>query len=336
MIRKTFFILLLIFLFGKINSQCFTSPGNPIGGNVNMGVVNKNMFRVSSFYKYSYSGRYFFGDELYTEEKGKTFKYAYYNYVGAMIAYGITNRLTFETEFGYFINKTRAFATAETGYGPSNALLTAKYQLYNNTDSRFEITAGAGGKIPLRHSAQINDGIVLAPEAQSSAGAYGLVAQSYIIKEFPFQAIRIFFISQYEHNLPSTPDYYEGKKYSFGDALTVSLFFTKHLHLPPALDWLSQNWTVILQLRNERKGKNEFISTDVENPQWIEVPNSGSSVYFASPQLNYTLNSVWNISVTFDIPIYQHYEMKQMATDYAFNINLSKDIDLSGKYIPKE
>lgn len=326
--KRTIAILFFAILPFIGYGQCFTSPGNPIGGNVNMGVLKKSWLRFSSFYKHSYSSRYFFGDDLYTNSKGKTFDKARFDYVGGFLGYGISKKLTLEAEFGYFIDKIRYFQNPEVGYGFSNAIITGKYNVYSNLINRFEITLGLGGKIPLRQQAQINNNIVLAPEAQSSGGAYGMVGQAYIIKEYAFTATRIFLIAQYEYNYPSIPDFYELKKYEFGNALTTSLFVTKHLHMPPALEWLSNNWTAIFQLRNEIKGKNKIMSKDVEFPEWKEVPNSGSFTIFASPQINYTLNQVWNFSFTFDIPVYQHYNKKQMAIDYAFNLNISKDINL--------
>ncbi len=323
-----YYIFLLHFLLSNTYSQCFTSPGNPIGGNLNMGVVNKHSLRVASFYKHSTSSRYFFGDELYTKKEGTTFDRALFDYLGGFLAYGITEKLTLETEFGYFIDKKRYFPVKanEIGNGFSNALITAKYKAISNLDKRFETTLGIGGKIPLRHNAQTKDGVELATEAQSSGGAYGVVGKLYVIKEIPFQALRFFLIAQYEHNFPSIPDFYEHKQYEFGNALTTSLFISKHLHLPPSLEWLSQNWTAILQIRNEIKGKNKYLSKDITDAEWKNVPNSGSVVFFMSPQLNYTLEELWNISITFDIPLYQYYQKKQMAIDYAFNINVTRDI----------
>lgn len=324
--KKLFYILLLLSIPRFIQAQCFTSPGNPIGGNINMGIMDKHLLRLSGFYKHSYSGRYFFGDELYTKKEGTTFKSAVYNYLGWTFAYGVTDKFTAETEFGYFINKTREFVSPERGYGFSNAIFLGKYNLFFHEEKRIEITLGAGGKVPMRHQAQEVNGIILAPEAQSSAGAYGMVLKSYLIKEYPFTAWRFFLISQFDYNFPSTPDYYDKKKYIFGHALTNSFFITKHLHMPPKLAWLSENWTVILQIRNEWKGKNQLQSTDVENPEWTDVPNSGSNVTFISPQLNYTIEEKWNISFTWDIPVYQYYNKKQMATDYAFNFNITRDL----------
>ncbi len=307
-------------------SQCFTSPGNPIGGNMNMGVVGKDILRIAGFYKHSYSGRYFYGDELFTEDVGKTFSEAYFDYLGSTFAYGLTNKLTLESEFGYFIDKTRVFKYPEVGSGFSNGILSAKYSIYHNRDKRFEFTAAAGGKMPLRHQAQTEGRVSLAPEAQSSGGAYGLVFKTYLIKEFPFSALRFFLISQYDYNFPSLPGFYDKKKYIFGDALTTSLFITKHFHLPPALDWLTQNWTGILQVRNELKGRNQYLQKDITDADWRTVPNSGSNVFFLSPQLNYTLKEVLNFSVMVDIPLYQYYHKKQMAIDYAVSFNMTYDL----------
>ncbi len=325
------FIILLFPV--HIFSQCFSSTGNPIGGATNIGVQKKGMFKAGTFFKQSYSGKYYFGDELYSGNR-RTASKAIYNYTGLIAAYGINNRLTLEAEAGYFLNKTKYFAYPIEGSGLSNSILKAKYNIINNNDKRFEFTVGAGAKIPLRQEAQTDPGgNDLHPDVQSSVGAYGTVFQSYLIKEFPFTAWRFFLISQYEYNFPTPEGYYPFKKYNFGNTLTNGLYISKHLHLPPTLEWLSQNWTAILQIRDEWKSSNYIQSlTRASNhksfSEWRKVKDSGSHVIFLSPQLNYTLKNNINLSLLWDIPLYQNFNGIQLATDYAFLLNLSWDFQI--------
>lgn len=143
-------ICLMLAISGNIYAQCFSSTGNPIGGTSNMGVMGKNMFRMSSFYKNSYSGRYFFEDNLFESDIHETADDAVYNYVAFMLAYGITDKFTLEADAGYFINKTKKFATPLRGNGFSNVVISGKYNVLNDKIKRFEIIAKAGVKIPLR------------------------------------------------------------------------------------------------------------------------------------------------------------------------------------------
>lgn len=333
--------LLLLLIIQPLKAQCFSSTGNPIGGTANMGVMEKNMFRINSFYKNSYSGKYFFEDSLFESDIHETADDAVYNYVAMMLAWGLTDKLTLEADAGYFINKTKNFATPLKGYGFSNMVVSAKYNLYYNSSNRFEITAKAGGKIPLRNQEQLlrqgNFIVSNHPDVQPSLGSYGFVSQLYIIKEFPFSALRLFTLVNYEHNFRSIDGFFDLKQYNFGNSLNSSFFISKHLHMPPALAWLSENWTAILQLRHEHKWQNRIrsqINVGNENPlygEWERTKNSGSNVFFISPQLNYTVAHKWNISLMVDLPLYQKYNGIQLATDYAFSVNISGDLDFNKK-----
>ncbi|MFH2143821.1 MAG: hypothetical protein ABIJ97_15460 [Bacteroidota bacterium] len=138
MIAKKLFFLLFAFptwVFG----QCFTSPGNPIGGTANMGTLSKGILRGNIFHKYNYADRYLNGD---SPSDFIYYKKAFYNYTGSVFAYGITDKLNIETEAGFFENKTVIFSekfgnqtlanTIHTGYGFSNAVLSLKYNVFTN------------------------------------------------------------------------------------------------------------------------------------------------------------------------------------------------------------
>ena len=98
------FCLCLALIGNDIFAQCFTSPGNPIGGVANTGTIRKHGFRVITFYRFSKSDQYREGSEKVDMVKVDK---AVYNYLGMILGYGITKNLTVETEIGYFINKTQ-------------------------------------------------------------------------------------------------------------------------------------------------------------------------------------------------------------------------------------
>ncbi|MFP4664526.1 MAG: hypothetical protein ACLFM1_08865 [Bacteroidales bacterium] len=322
-------------------AQCFSSTGNPIGGNANMGVMKKGMFRLGSFYKHAYSGKYFKGNELSVDDGHITAEYAVYNYISMLLSYGVTDNLTLETSTGYFLNKTKAFATPVTGYGLTNTVVSAKYAFYHNPASRVEITGGLGAKIPMRNEEQRMETSTITianhPDVQSCLGNYGAIAELYIIKEKPFTGLRYFLTTKYEHNFNTLDGYFDLRQFNFGNSLNTSVFITKHIHMPPALSWLTENWTAIAQIRHEHKWQNQIRTQDyqgqgqLEYNDWHKVKNSGSDVIFFCPQINYTFFQKLNISVLADIPLYQYYKGIQLASDYAFAVNLTWDLDLSGR-----
>ncbi|MBN2682502.1 MAG: hypothetical protein JXR58_08330 [Bacteroidales bacterium] len=336
-------IFVCFVFYGK--TQCFSSTGNPIGGNANMGVMNKNELRVASFFKHSYSGKYFHGTEISIDEGHNTANYAVYNYTSVLLGYGITDRFTVETNIGYYLNKTKYFKSPMEGNGFSNTELLAKYAFYENKEKRIEFTGKAGIKIPLRSSEQKlqTTGIDISkhPDVQSCLGNYGFITQIYLIKENNFKGLRYFFITQYEHNFWSKDEYFRLRQYNFGNSLNTSVFITKHLHLPPALSFLSENWTAILQVRHELKFQNkmrplEFLPNGTwEYGDWDLVKNSGSNIIFICPQINYTIAKKWNLSVMADFPFYQNYNGIQLASNYAVAFNISRDINLNKKVEPE-
>ena len=88
--HKYLFFLAFSFLpLSDMHAQCFASSGNPVGGTENMGVLSRNMLRLSTFYRFAWSARYFNGSQLYEGEKG-ILQNANYNYTGFLTGYGLT------------------------------------------------------------------------------------------------------------------------------------------------------------------------------------------------------------------------------------------------------
>jgi len=321
------FFLCCTLCVNDLSAQCFTSPGNPIGGVANTGTIRKNGFRLITFYRYSKSDKYMEGNEnvdLIKVDK------AVYNYMGMILGYGITKNLTVETEIGYFINKKQWFNESlnlsepvKEGYGFSNAVVSAKFNIYKNDDKRFGIAASVGGKFPLRQEAQVVNNTELSTDLQPSTGSYGMVFQAFILKEKPFQAIRFFLLHRSEINFPTSPDFFlNGVEQQFGNLYYTSFIFSKHLHF--RYDWLTENWTAIVGIRNEVR------SMDKQAGEVME--ESGGYSFFLTPQLNYTIAERWNISALFDIPLYQYFNGVQLATKFAFSINITKDFIKKGTF----
>ncbi|MBN2787203.1 MAG: hypothetical protein JXQ69_02660 [Paludibacteraceae bacterium] len=298
----------------ETNAQCFASSGNPVGGSDNIGVLDKQLLRVHTFYRYNYAGKYYAENKTYTGEK-RILKDADYNYAGCLLAYGIGNKLTVETEAGYFINKTQHYIVGNynlTGFGLSNLLFNIKPRLYFNADKRIEYSVSAGINIPFSTDLQRNDaGILLPVDVQPSTGSYGIVLQSFLIKENSFSGWRFFLVNRFEK-------YFENNNnYIFGNVYFNSFYVTKHFVFEK---YKLKDWTAIMQLKNVIKDRNYHYN------QMVKA--SGNVSFFAVPQLNISLNS-WNLSVLFEIPVYQYYNEIQLASSYAFSVNVVKDISFN-------
>jgi len=294
----------------QAHAQCFASSGNPVGGSANLGVMDKNHFRISTFYKYSYSDKYFHNDKRYSGEKG-ILKRAEYNYIGWLGSYGINDQLTFESEAGYYLNKTQVYKTDNIslkGSGLSNAVLSLKQRLYHNPDKRAEITIAAGANIPFSRTLVEKDGVVLPIDIQPSTGSYGIVLQTSIIKENSFKGIRYLYSNRIEK-------YFENKQdYIFGNSYSNSLYFSKHFVFEK---YVIKDWTLIMQLRNQIKERNIRAGKHVEA--------SGNTIFLLVPQINISINDTWNFSVLSDIPVYQYYKEIQLANTISFGLVIIKD-----------
>jgi hypothetical protein len=314
--RTAGILILFLLISVESNAQCFSSPGNPIGGNANLGNVEHKLLRFGVFYKYAFSDKYLEGDQntdfIYYDK-------ANFNYVGSVIAYGLTKKLTVEAESGYFINKTVYYDKklpyelpeySKNGFGLSNAMLSVKYGIYNNNEKRIRYSASLGAKAPFSRKMMSKNDVVLPVDVQPSTGSYGIVAQSYLLKENSLKAMRYFMINRYEVN------FVNNENYRYGNVLYTSLFISKHLHFRQ--QWISENWTAILQLRNECRSRNYYNHT--------KVKGSGSILFYLSPQLNYTIKEKYNISVLTDIPLYQYYNDIQLANKFSLLVNLTMDL----------
>lgn len=304
------FLVFLFFASHALRAQCFTTSGNPVGGTTNMGIMDKNTLRMTLFYRFSCSDQYFQGNKEYTGNIGVLQK-ASYNYLGFLSGYGLTNRLTIEAEAGYYLNKTQVYYiedTELTGRGLSNLVISLKPRLYYHPDKRFEVSCALGANIPFSTEMQQVNGVTLPIQVQPSSGSYGLVFQSFLIKENSFRAIRFFWVGRMEKYFKNRQDYVPGTLY------LNSLFFSKHFVFE---QWKLKDWTFILQLRNQ--------ITDFAARSNQDIGASGNFLLFLIPQVNLALGEHWNVSALVDIPVYRYYHGIQLANKSAFVLTMIRD-----------
>ena len=198
-IFSAFFFILISFsllVVNALHAQCFVSPGNPIAGSSNVGVLQQGTWRAMFIYKHDERADYFRGDKNIGPLLVQA---ADYNFLSATLAYGISEKWTIEAEAGYFLNKSYRYQEIDplTGHGPSNILFSAKYLIYNNIERSTEWSASAGLNIPFSREPRFVDGVMLPVDLQPSSGNYGLVGQSFFIREFPEISFRVFLINRY-------------------------------------------------------------------------------------------------------------------------------------------
>ncbi len=318
MIRVFVIVSFVLLATLPVQGQCFASAGNPMGGGANLGVMQQGTLRTMAFYRHHAGSQYYQGNEKYNGIS-RLYQRASYNYLGSLLAYGITDRLTAELETGYFLDKTleyRLGGITQQGYGLSNAVTSMKYAIYSNQEKRFEVSAAAGISIPFRNEYMRVNGVELPEDAQPTIAAYGLVLQSFVVKENSFTAMRYFWINRFE-TYSVNP-----KGEIFGNAWQSAAFISRHFIFG---DGLFKDWTAILQLRYQHHGQ-----TLHEETQKI-TESSGGRQLLVAPQINVSINQQWNLSVLFEKPLYQYQNGIQLGVDYAVLVNLARDFNIRNK-----
>jgi hypothetical protein len=294
-----------------LKAQCLSSV-NPVGGTDNLLVLEKNSWRVISFYKYGQGNQYYEG----TGRSDFDFiSRAYYNYLSAIIGYGLTNKLTLEVESGYFFNKTQKYnlepVYSLTGKGLSNAVILAKHSLFTEPFKRIYITGAIGAKIPFSRELQWSENNVKLPvEVQPTLGAYGAVFSTSFVKENSGTGMRYFFTNRMETHAPNK------ENYKPGNMVFNSFYISKHLKQP----WLKDNVTAILQIRNEIRGYDKIEGRKKES--------SGSILFFLAPQINYVWKEDWYLSAMTDIPVFQYFKGTQLGAGVGFTFIVSRTFRL--------
>jgi hypothetical protein len=309
-IKKVVFGLSL-FLLTTLNqsfSQC-CSTGSPVGASVYVGVLNENSLRTIAYYRHNSAHTYYSGTEV--NDVNDQLESSNYNFMGFAFGYGITKRMTVETDLGYFFNKTQVFKSidfTEKGYGLSTGGLTLKYGALVKPMKHFELTLGGGVRYPFSNKPQMTDGVQLSRDVQPSTNAVALSGMIFINKGFPDLNLRVFSINRFDHN-------FEDKlNYKYGDMLMNSIFVSKQI---------VKYFMGILQFRSEVRWHDQ----DDKNKR----TNTGNLLLWLSPQLNYAVSGKWNISLMCDIPVYKDYNGKQLTPAYSFAVGLTRDFDLSRK-----
>ncbi|MFZ4465055.1 MAG: hypothetical protein ACOYN5_14500 [Bacteroidales bacterium] len=297
--------LIVLFSFKSVFSQC-CSTGSPVGASVYVGVLNKNSLRAIAYYRHNFSNTYFEGTSKTTTNN--QLESSNYNFSGISLAYGMTKRLTVETDFGYFFNKTQVFKTidyTEKGSGLSTGGVILKYGALVRPAKQFELTLGAGFRYPFSRDPQMIDNVQLSRDVQPSTNAFAVSGMFFISKGFPQAKMRLFSINRFDHNFADKLDY------KYGDILVNSVFVSR---------LIAKNFLALLQLRSEYRWKDEDTG--------VKRANSGNLLMILSPQLNYAVASKWNISLMTDIPVFKNYNGKQLTPAYSVAIGLTRDFDL--------
>lgn len=311
--KRVFYLALLllpVISCQVLLGQCLSSV-NPVGGTSNLLALEKNSLRLIAFHRFLFSSNYYEG---FKKSDFNLVKNAYYNYSGIIAGHGISSKYSFEFEAGYFQNKTQVYNTTPEitmqGNGFSNLVTSLKYGLYTNHVKRLYYSVSGGVKTPFSTTYQKKNGVLLPLELQPTLGSFGLVFQSFLVKENSGYGRRFFLTSRVESHFENQKDYTPGT-YIFN-----SFFYSKHI----PEQWIKGDWTAILQLRNEIRTR------DING--CCPKESSGGCIFVFSPQVNLSIHKKWNLSLLVDIPVFQYYNGTQLGSGTGANISLARTFNL--------
>lgn len=308
MTHKLLFIFIFFILsYSSTKAQC-CSAGNPFfyGEQANIG---HKQLQVIAGYKYSLADQYYSKDSKVDIDFVDK---AYFNYLNLQFIYGITRKLSIQTDLGYFVNKTEQYVKEDweaiNGYGIGDAGLTIKYLVYKSFVRKFSIIPSVGVKFPIGVFDQEVDHVKLPITVQPSSGSFKYLVNLYMSKSFKGSKFNIGFFGSVE--LPQLIDS-EHFYYKYGNLYLFSLIGSYYV---------TDKLTLGFEIRNENRNK-----ATRENDQTVE--SSGYNIVYAVPHVSYAFAEKWFIAINSDIPIYKYYYGIQLANKFAISARLSYRID---------
>jgi hypothetical protein len=300
-------IVCLINLPNKLPAQC-CSAGLPSGVGTYAGMVSKKTLRITTFGRFTHSKDYYRGDIKL--DRPILVKQSNFLFQGISVSYGILKGVAVDLEAGYFYIKDQTLINDyyQKGYGFSNGILMLKTNIFKSDSLGIELSIGGGLKFPFSKEALYVNHVRLNSDLQPSTNAFGYAGQLFFRKRIAGQRMNLYVINRYEYNVKNT------YQYRFGSRFRSSVIWEYSI---------LRNFGIMMQARYE-------LSThDYDYRINKQFENSGSSVFFLSPLIFYSIASTWHISGTVDIPVYRVHNGTQLSNNYSLALNLTKDIPLA-------
>lgn len=302
-----------VFSYSLSHAQC-CSAGNPFFYGEQANIGHKQLQLISG-YKYSLS------DQYYSEDSKVEIDFidkAYFNYLNLQLIYGLTRKLSVQTDLGYFVNRTEQYTKEgwETinGYGIGDAGLTVKYLVYKSFVRKFSIIPSVGVKFPIGVFDQEVDHVKLPITVQPSSGSFKYLVNLYMSNSFKGSKFNLGFFGSAEFSqLIDSENFY----YKYGNMYLFSLVGSYYL---------TDNLTLGFEVRNENRNK-----ATREDDQIVE--SSGYIIFYAVPHVSYAFAEKWFVAINADVPFYKYYNGIQLANKFAVSARLSYRIDFNKKIL---
>jgi len=308
-------ILFLFLLCAGMAVQGFAqccSMGNPLSGMNYSGEAPKGQFQINTYFKSGYNETYF-RHNVRLVNYGM-YSHSGYDFAGLSLSYSLTNRLTIEHETGYYLRKEIRYvnpeidALAKQGYGMSNGILSARYQLTGGKPGSARISAGGGVKYPYSTKMFSLENVDLPVELQPSTSGWGILGQVFISRDV--SGVYKFLIGhRSEWNFRNKYDYLYGSMHTTTFALSGRIY---------------------RQLFGQAAIRNEHKLTD-KTPTGAKLASQGGNTVIFAPKLGYQFPAGFHLAIFADVPVYKYYFGEQLSMQYAVGVSVSKSMSLAKK-----
>ncbi|MCC7303662.1 MAG: hypothetical protein IT233_13560 [Bacteroidia bacterium] len=318
--RSAFFLLSILASAIAAAQCCSAGSGSPVAGGTSQGVLQEKQMEISTHFQHIYTGTYYRGSEKLKD----TTTWFSSNYLYLRTAIGLSKKLTFSVESGYYLNRTD-FLNDSLSYqsgGIGDLILFPRYEVYSKAceSHKTEIVLGLGFKIPL---GKYNDSIgmlepfsgttiyfTMPPAVQPSTGANDVILYGFYYRELLKPELKVFSSLVHVHKGWNPL----GEK--FGNYTALGLFVSKVF---------KKKLGVTLQLKTENIERMKYNEDAYMMGSYLyDVDATGSEKLFLVPQLSYGFfkgKLLYYISSEF--PVYQRLNKAQVASERFITTGLS-------------
>ncbi len=292
-----------------VQAQTCCSGGVPLSSNLGMPPGNKGTWQFSISYDQNVLKALKEGNTKLNDRSRERLTRSILFEAG----YGFSERILVDVFFSFVGQERTIRQFGNTDFVSTSGLgdlaLLFKYRITDPADTRQNLLAGGGPKIPTgRTDFTREDGIRLNADLQPGSGAWDFLLYGLYNRNFGFRPSMGLTSSIVYSFKGKNPDYFNGQSYHFGNELLAQISVTDKVNLGTEVFDVS----ITFRYRNQ----------DVDKFNESILPNTGGRFLFLTPGASWFIAPSLAINLSGDIPLFTYVEGTQLAPAYRINIGV--------------
>ncbi len=310
-------VIIFLFLSTDIYSQACCSAGSPLLGSLDITSSAEGELQVGITYELNSLQDIYAGSERLDDN----FRERRVNSYIFEANYGLTRKVSFSALFTYItqsrnINSYGDLSSNLLTSGLSDAVVLVKYNVIPlSLVDQFELSLGAGLKLPFGNSTLRSDGILIPADMQPGTGSWDGILWGYASKGFvPVIPLNVFVNVSFRLN---------GTNNRFGDSFKQGYTFGNELFINIGAGYRTDtffDFTLMLRYR----------STTPDQFDGGNLPNTGGTWFYLVPGVNGKISEKFVARLSGQIPLYRDLTGTQLTTTYTASLGLYYTINLKG------